>query len=55
MGETIAEDFLIFVDKDAPAGSYPIELGVYELESGARLMLPDGSDHLLIGPVEIFR
>ena len=55
LGETIAEDFLIFVDKDAPAGSYPIELGVYELESGARLMLPDGSDHLLIGPVEIFQ
>jgi hypothetical protein len=55
MGETMAEDFLIVVDKDAPAGMYQIEVGLYELDGGARLPLPNGDDHLLLGPVEIFR
>jgi 4-amino-4-deoxy-L-arabinose transferase-like glycosyltransferase len=54
-GETMAEDFLIVVDKDAPAGLYQIEVGLYELDGGARLTLPNGADHLLLGPVEIFR
>jgi len=51
----VAEDFLIVVDNDAPPGNYSIELGVYELSSGKRLTLPDGTDSVLIGPVEIFR
>ena len=55
IGETMAEDFLIVVDKDAPAGLYQIEVGLYELDGGARLTLPNGDDHLLLGPVEIFR
>jgi len=55
MGEIVAEDFLIVVDKDAPPGPYQIEVGLYQLESGARLALPNGDDHVLLGPVEIFR
>jgi len=55
IGETMAEDFLIVVDKDAPAGVYQIEVGLYELDGGTRLTLPNGDDHLLLGPVEIFR
>lgn len=54
-GEILAEDFLIVVDKSAPAGSYQIEVGLYELANGARLKLPNGDDHVLLGPVEIFR
>ena len=54
-GETVAEDFLIVVDKDAPAGVYSIDLGVYELSNGRRLTLPDATDSVTIGPVEIFR
>jgi len=55
VGEIVAEDFLIVVDKDAPAGSYSIAVGAYELESGARLALPNGDDRVVIGPVEIVR
>ena len=55
MGEVVAEDFLIVVDKDAPPGPYQIEVGLYQLESGERLALPNGDDHVLLGPVEIFR
>jgi hypothetical protein len=54
-GETIAEDFLIVVDKDAPAGTYAIEVGLYELSTGKRLTLPNGMDTVKVGPVEIFR
>ncbi len=54
-GEILAEDFLIVVDKDAPPGSYQIEVGLYELSSGARLPSPNGEDRVLLGPVEIFR
>ncbi len=53
VGEIIAEDFLIVVDKDAPAASYALEVGAYELDSGARLTLPSGADRVMIGPVEI--
>ncbi len=53
--ELIAEDFNLVVDKDAPAGQYQIEVGLYELPSGARLKLAEGAERVLLGPVEIFR
>ena len=55
VGEVIVEDFNLVAAKDAPAGSYHIALGLYDLTSGARLSLADGADQLLIGPIEIFR
>jgi 4-amino-4-deoxy-L-arabinose transferase-like glycosyltransferase len=55
VGETIVEDFNLVSDKDAPAGQYAIALGLYDLATGARLRLPNGADHLSIGPIEIFR
>ncbi|MBI5877916.1 MAG: phospholipid carrier-dependent glycosyltransferase [Chloroflexi bacterium] len=53
--ETLVHDFLIVVDKETPAGTYQIVVGAYDLKTGVRLTLSDGSDHVTIGPVEVQR
>lgn len=52
-GEVIADEYKLSIDPQAPAGSYVLEIGLYEAASGQRLPVVDGQgqivgDHLLL-------
>ncbi len=47
-GQIIADHRTLTIPKDAPAGDYQLELGMYLLETGKRLTQLDGSDHVLV-------
>ncbi len=53
-GEYIADEHVLALPADLPAGSYRIEVGIYDGASGERLPLADGSDRLILSqPVEV--
>jgi mannosyltransferase len=51
-GETIADNYGIFIDPGTPPGDYKIEIGMYNTSNGERLRIGD-SDHLIIGSVKV--
>ncbi len=51
-GETIADNYGILIEPGTPPGDYPIEIGMYRAEDGARLPIGD-SDHVIVGTVRI--
>jgi hypothetical protein len=55
-------DGLAFVDRrrlvlpaDTPPGDYQLEIGIYQLDTGKRLTLADGSDRVLVTGFEVVR
>jgi hypothetical protein len=46
-GEILADVYELAVSPDAPPGSYTLEIGLYDPESGSRLPVLDG-DHILL-------
>lgn len=52
VGEVIVDNHGLVLPSTA-AGKFNLAVGLYEPTTGNRLCLPDGSDHLLLGEVEI--
>jgi hypothetical protein len=50
-GEQVQDNYGIVVPDDLPAGTYTLEVGMYQGDHRARLS--DGSDHLLLGTVQV--
>ncbi len=50
-GEQVQDNYGIVVPDDLPSGAYTLEVGMYQGDHRARL--PDGSDHLLLGTVQV--
>ena len=42
-GETIIDEYRLTIPPDAPSGVYPIEVGMYNLETGARVRMIDAT------------
>ncbi len=51
-GETVVDPHRIKLADGAVLNSYSIEIGMYDLKSGVRLLTNDGADHFLLKPVE---
>ncbi len=47
-GEIIADPIVVTLPPDLPAGEYQLVVGLYDLTSGARLMVPGSSDNSLL-------
>jgi hypothetical protein len=45
----------IHVPATMPPGTYSLEVGLYRLETGDRLLMPDGADHLVINGIKVRR
>ncbi len=55
-GEVITDEYRFTVDRDAPAGHYWLEAGLYEPETGKRLPVPgDEARRVLLTQVEVTR
>ncbi len=58
-GEVIVDSYAFTVDPDVPAGLYPLEVGMYRLESGTRLSVSDADgrpvpyDRILLPPIRV--
>ncbi|MHB0878321.1 MAG: glycosyltransferase family 39 protein [Anaerolineae bacterium] len=53
VGEAVVDRQAVPVYVGTPPGRYRVVAGLYDAGSGARLLLPDGSDHLELGQVEV--
>ncbi len=51
-GETLADNYGVFIEPNTPPGDYRIEIGVYRTDDGARLPVGE-SDHLILGTVQV--
>lgn len=54
-GQVIADRHRLQVPDNMPPGWYSVEVGLYRLDTGERLSLPDGSDRALIPGFEVRR
>lgn len=54
-GETVGDAYHVPIESRAPAGKYKIEVGMYDVATGARLKLSDGSDSVIVAEIEIVR
>lgn len=55
-GDALADDYLIPIDGDAPAGEYELEIGLYSPDTGERLPVYDGhgqalGDHIILARI----
>jgi 4-amino-4-deoxy-L-arabinose transferase-like glycosyltransferase len=53
VGEFLADPHSFSVDPATPSGRYRIEVGLYDPVTGSRVPASDGSDHAIIGSVQI--
>jgi mannosyltransferase len=51
-GETLADNYGVFIEPDTPPGDYRVEIGVYRADDGARVPVGE-SDHLILGTVQV--
>jgi hypothetical protein len=51
-GETIADNYGIFIEPGTPPGDYRVEIGVYRADNGMRLPV-GGGDHLIVGSIRV--
>jgi hypothetical protein len=51
--EVIADNHGVFLPLDLPKGEYKLALGLYEVNDGSRLTLPDGSDKLFLATIQV--
>jgi len=54
-GATIIDREALPISLGTPPGNYTVIAGLYDATSGSRLLLPDGSDHLVLGKVSVSR
>jgi hypothetical protein len=54
-GQVLTDRHRLRVPDDMPPGWYSVEVGLYRLETGERLALPDGSDRALVPGFEVRR
>ncbi len=54
-GEVILDNHGLLIPPGTPPGVYRRIIGIYDRDTGARLRLPDGSDHLALPPVMVTR
>jgi hypothetical protein len=47
-GEVLDDEYAIQLPPTLAAGEYPIEVGIYDAKSGARLLLPNGDSRVLL-------
>lgn len=52
VGETLVDNYGVFIKPDTPLGEYHIAIGVYRADDGARVRVDD-RDHLILGTVTI--
>ena len=57
-GEVVVDEYTLQVDPGAPAGTYRIEVGLYQALTGARAAVLDAQsrpagDHVTLGPVQV--
>ena len=52
-GEQVLDREAVPILLGTPPGKYSLIAGLYDASTGARLRLPDGSDHLFLGQVEV--
>jgi 4-amino-4-deoxy-L-arabinose transferase-like glycosyltransferase len=52
VGETIVDNYGVFIEPSTPPGEYRIAIGVYRADDGARLRVGE-SDHLILGNVSV--
>ncbi|NPV09028.1 MAG: hypothetical protein HPY83_13825 [Anaerolineae bacterium] len=52
-GVTVVDRQAVPVLLGTPPGNYTVVAGLYDVVTGARLRLPDGSDHLVLGQIEV--
>jgi hypothetical protein len=52
-GQRIWQDIPLTIAPDAPAGSYRLVAGLFNVKTGERLSVEDGSDMLHLGTIEI--
>jgi hypothetical protein len=52
-GEIIADEIVLNLPADLPAGQYRLTTGLYHELSGERLTLPDGKDAIGLTTVEV--
>jgi hypothetical protein len=51
--ETIEDRRAVLLPADLPVGQYTVEIGLYDLNTGQRLVLADGSDHIVLGTIKV--
>ena len=51
-GETLADNYGVFIESDTSPGEYRVEIGVYRADDGARVPVGE-SDHLILGTVQV--
>lgn len=54
-GETIVDNHGVLIPPGTPPGDYRRIIGLYDLETGDRLRLPDGRDHFALPSVRVLR
>ena len=54
-GEIVADEYVLAIPHDAPPGDYRVIVGVYRAGNGARLLLRDGADHVMLTTIPIAR
>jgi mannosyltransferase len=52
-GKTVVDRQAVPILLGTPPGTYTLVAGLYDAATGARLLLPDGSDHLVLGQVQV--
>lgn len=52
-GQVVADEHIIELAKDTPAGRYELEVGLYDPLSGQRLPLSGGEDRVVLGGAEV--
>lgn len=53
--QTVADPYRVPIAPNAPAGKYKIEVGMYEVATGARLKLSDGTDSIIVSEIDVAR
>jgi mannosyltransferase len=54
-GEVIADNYGLPIHPGTPPGQYRIEVGMYDLETGQRLAMPDGAEQVWLEPITVER
>jgi hypothetical protein len=52
-GQTFEDWRAVWLKPGTPAGQYALFIGLYDPDTGQRLILPDGSDRLKLGEIEV--
>jgi hypothetical protein len=53
VGQVIPDGYALPIQPNAPAGTYQIEIGLYDTATGTRLKMDDGGDALVIEQVQV--